>query len=53
MTTVTIHEILTRFEGVKKIPSGWMARCPVHGDRIPSLSIQEGDKDVVFYCHAG
>lgn len=32
----------------------WMARCPAHDDRNPSLSISEGlDHMVLLYCHAG
>ena len=33
---------------------GWMARCPAHDDRYPSLSIRETDDGkVLVYCHAG
>ena len=31
----------------------WMARCPAHHDRLPSLSIRECDGRVLVYCHAG
>jgi hypothetical protein len=32
----------------------WIARCPAHEDRHPSLSIGEGERQsVVFKCHAG
>ena len=27
--------------------------CPAHEDRNPSLSVSEGDKGIVFTCHAG
>jgi hypothetical protein len=50
---VTIHEILNRFERVKKISGGWTVRCPVHEDRTPSLSISEGREGIVLKCHAG
>jgi hypothetical protein len=34
--------LLARLEGVKKSGNGrWMARCPAHADRSPSLSIRE------------
>ena len=33
--------------------SCWMARCPAHDDRDPSLSIREVDGKVLLHCHAG
>jgi len=33
---------------------GWVARCPAHDDREPSLSIGLGDDGkALLYCHAG
>jgi len=34
---------------------GWMASCPAHDDRNPSLSLNIGrDRDsILVYCHAG
>jgi hypothetical protein len=33
---------------------GWMAHCPAHDDREPSLSIREADDGkVLVHCHAG
>lgn len=38
----------------KRNGSGWMARCPAHDDRNPSLSIGEGDDGrTLLCCHAG
>ena len=37
----------------KKTSDGWMACCPAHEDRTPSLSIADGDKGVVVKCFAG
>lgn len=37
----------------RKAGSGWMARCPAHDDRDPSLSIGEMAGKVLVYCHAG
>jgi putative DNA primase/helicase len=46
--------ILTaRLEGVKRTPSGWMARCPAHGDRSPSLKISVGVNGLLIHCFAG
>jgi len=38
----------------RKTGGGWMARCPAHHDRDPSLSIREAeDGKILIYCHAG
>jgi len=36
-------------------PSGpqWVARCPAHEDRNPSLSIREAGGKILVHCHAG
>ena len=34
-------------------PGRWMARCPPHQDRTPSLQIAQGDKDVLLHCWTG
>jgi 5S rRNA maturation endonuclease (ribonuclease M5) len=49
MTAAEIAEIL---DG-KRIASGWIARCPAHDDRNPSLSITDGSEKVLLHCHAG
>jgi DNA primase len=47
-------------EDIAKVLSGrrsgtsWMARCPAHNDREPSLSIRQAeDGTVLVRCHAG
>lgn len=51
---VTVEEFLGRVERVKRDGSGWIARCPAHEDRHPSLSVSVGDADrVLVKCHAG
>lgn len=38
----------------KQNGAGWLARCPAHEDRTPSLSVAEGtDGRVLLRCHAG
>jgi putative DNA primase/helicase len=50
MTAETIAKAL----GGRKAGSGWMARCPSHDDREPSLSIRDADDGkVLVRCHAG
>ena len=40
--------------GGRKAGCGWMARCPTHDDREPSLSIRAADDGkVLVRCHAG
>ena len=47
-------ESIARALGGRKAGVGWMARCPVHDDRKPSLSIRHGeDGKVLVRCHAG
>ena len=54
MTSPT-ERVLKRLEGVRRTgPERWMARCPSHEDRTPSLSIRAGDDGrVLIYCFAG
>ena len=50
-----IDKILQRLESVKKTGSDkWLARCPAHDDRRPSLSIREAeDGKVLVKCWSG
>jgi DNA primase len=50
MTAETIAKAL----GGHRAGATWMARCPVHDDRSPSLAISAGkDGKVLVRCHAG
>jgi putative DNA primase/helicase len=47
-------ETIARALGGRKAGGGWMARCPAHDDRKPSLSIRDADDGkVLVRCHAG
>ncbi|MCC6619208.1 MAG: hypothetical protein IT341_09265 [Chloroflexi bacterium] len=47
-------DLLNRLEAVRRNGAGWMARCPVHEDRTPSLSVGIGDDGrALVTCHAG
>lgn len=47
-------EIIAKGLGGRKAGSSWMARCPTHHDRRPSLSIRVADDGkVLVHCHAG
>lgn len=51
----SIDNILSLLEGVKRTGNGtYLARCPAHQDRSPSLSIREADEGkTLIHCHAG
>ena len=50
MTAETIAKALSG----RKAGSAWMALCPAHEDREPSLSITDADNGkVLVHCHAG
>ena len=49
----TAEAIATALGG-RKAGGNWMARCPAHDDRAPSLSIRNSnDGKVLLRCHAG
>lgn len=50
-----IDKVLSSLESVKKTaPDKWIARCPAHDDRRPSLSIREAeDGKVLLKCWSG
>src|SRR5262245_4169412 len=51
--SMNVAEIAARLEA-KRMPGGyWMARCPAHNDRNPSLGIREYDGRPVLKCFAG
>ncbi len=47
--------LLNRLDGVRETGSSrWIARCPSHDDRSPSLSIRLADGDTwLLHCFAG
>ncbi|MBM3773422.1 MAG: virulence-associated protein E [Acidimicrobiia bacterium] len=49
---MTAETIAARLDG-RRVGGGWMARCPVHHDRTPSLSLREVDGRLLVCCHAG
>jgi putative DNA primase/helicase len=48
-----IADLLIKALGARRCGSSWMARCPAHEDRNPSLSIREVDGKTLVHCHAG
>lgn len=49
-----LDAILARLDGVRKSGQGYIAKCPAHEDKSPSLSLKEAaNGDVVLHCFAG
>ena len=50
-----VDDFLSRLTKVKRTGQGqWLACCPAHGDKNPSMSIREGDDGrVLVNCFAG
>jgi len=46
-------DLIDHFEQVRRSGAGYIVRCPSHEDKSPSLSIKDGDKGILMYCHAG
>ena len=55
MTDRPIEHVLARLEAVRTSDDrNWIARCPAHDDRNPSLSVGVGAEGrVLLKCHAG
>jgi len=51
---MTLEQLLGRLEGVRRLQTGYSAKCPSHDDRVNSLSVNAGDGGrLLLYCHAG
>lgn len=51
---MSAQTLLDRLEHVKKTRDGWIACCPSHDDRSPSLAVRElDDGRVLVHCFAG
>ena len=49
-----VDKIISRLEGVRSTGEDrWIARCPAHEDKSPSLAIREVDDRVLIHCFAG
>lgn len=49
-----VDRVLERLEGVRERGGSYVALCPAHEDREPSLSVSEGeDRRVLLKCFAG
>lgn len=52
---MSVDTLLSRLDRVKRTgPDRWIARCPAHDDRGPSLSVREMDDGrTLVHCFAG
>lgn len=52
---MTADDLVARLDRARQTaPGRWMARCPAHDDRGPSLSIRETDDGVILlHCFGG
>lgn len=52
---MTVENLLSRLDKVKRTGAGrWLARCPAHNDKSPSLSVRElDDGRVLAHCFTG
>jgi len=49
-----VSRVLERLEGVRPSGDGWVARCPAHEDRNPSLTVRvTNDGKILMNCHRG
>ena len=47
-------DLLERLEAVRVTgPNRWIARCPAHDDRSPSLSVRDTGERLLLHCFAG
>ena len=47
-----LTDLLSRFNGVERRGNQYQAKCPVHDDNKPSLSVSESDGKILLHCHA-
>jgi len=50
---MTVEDLLPRLEAVRRSSRGYVARCPAHVDRTPSLSVRDGERGILVKCWAG
>src|SRR5215472_2959966 len=50
---MTVDDLLSRLDRVRRTGNGWIARCPAHEDHSPSLSVKAGDRGLLVKCWAG
>ena len=50
---ITLDDVLPRLQGARHCGRGWIAKCPAHRDRRPSLKVDTGvDGRALLHCFA-
>ena len=50
---MTLEELLGQLNGVRRVPTGFVAFCPSHDGRRPKLAIREGERGILLKCWIG
>lgn len=51
--TARVNLLIARLNGARRHKNGWVARCPAHEDRSPSLTVTvAGDGKILLHCFA-
>ena len=50
---MSLENILARLNKVKKSGKGYIACCPAHEDKSPSMVLKDDDGTVLIHCFAG
>ena len=51
---MNLEDFVELLDGARRIKNGYLAKCPAHLDRTPSLTVSEGDDGrLLLFCHAG
>jgi putative DNA primase/helicase len=50
---MNLETVLARLQGVRRSGRRWMALCPAHEDKNPSLSVREENGTLLLHCFAG
>jgi len=50
---MSLENLLSRLEKVKGRGGSYVACCPAHPDKTPSLAIKESDGKIILHCFAG
>lgn len=50
---MSIESIAHALGGAKKTTDGFLCKCPCHDDRTASLSITQGERELIYNCFAG
>lgn len=49
-----IDNLLSRLEGVRQTkPDSWIAKCPAHPDKSPSLTVKDSNGTILVHCFSG